>query len=206
MSGAWRCTDDRNDLSAGLSGDPPEQPDDATANAAAKINADTALPPGDPGITDLSVRTWASPARERFSATGGSSTKLAGVAAAPTMYERVGGREFFDALTRRFYDAVAVDPVLRPLYPDDPEEFERAREHLRDFLVQYWGGPETYNETRGAPRLRQRHVPFAIGTAERDAWLTHMTDSVRAASMHPLDEAQMLGYFNSAAAALTNRP
>lgn len=122
------------------------------------------------------------------------------------MYERVGGREFFDTLTRRFYDAVAVDPVLRPLYPDDPEEFERARVHLRDFLIQYWGGPDTYAETRGAPRLRQRHVPFAIGAAERDAWLTHMTDSVRAAEMHPLDEAQMLGYFNSAASALINRP
>jgi len=122
------------------------------------------------------------------------------------MYDRVGGHEFFDDLTRRFYDSVASDQVLRPLYPDDAEGLERARVHLRDFLVQYWGGPETYNETRGAPRLRQRHVPFAIGPAERDAWLTHMTEAVRAAGMRPLDEAQMIGYFNSAAAALTNRP
>jgi len=122
------------------------------------------------------------------------------------MYDRVGGREFFEGLTRSFYDAVADDVVLRPLYPDDADGLELARIHLRDFLIQYWGGPGTYNEKRGAPRLRQRHVPFAIGPAERDAWLEHMNDAVRAAGMHPLDEAQMIGYFNSAAAALTNRP
>lgn len=124
----------------------------------------------------------------------------------PTMYERVGGDAFFDQLTGRFYSAVRQDPVLRPLYPEDDEGFEQARRHLRDFLVQYWGGPDTYNQTRGAPRLRQRHVPFAIGPAERDAWLTHMTDAVRAAKLHPLDEAQMIGYFNAAAATLTNQP
>jgi hemoglobin len=124
----------------------------------------------------------------------------------PTMYERVGGDAFFDALTGRFYSAVRQDPVLRPLYPEDDEGFEQARRHLRDFLVQYWGGPDTYNQTRGAPRLRQRHVPFAIGAAERDAWLTHMTEAVRAAKLHPLDEAQMIGYFNAAAATLTNQP
>lgn len=134
------------------------------------------------------------------------STKLLVVAATTTMYDRVGGAVFFDALTERFYAAVAADPVLRPLYPDDPEAFEAARVHLRDFLVQYWGGPETYNETRGAPRLRQRHFPFAIGPPERDAWLAHMTDAVKAAAMRPLDETQMIGYFNAAAAALTNRP
>lgn len=122
------------------------------------------------------------------------------------MFERVGGEEFFDTLTSRFYGAVSEDPVLRPLYPDDPDEFELARVHLRDFLVQYWGGPDRYNTSRGAPRLRQRHFPFAIGPAERDAWLTHMSDAVRAARMHPLDEAQMLGYFTSAAETLTNRP
>jgi hemoglobin len=124
----------------------------------------------------------------------------------PTMYERVGGDAFFDALTGRFYSAVRQDPVLRPLYPEDDEGFEQARRHLRDFLVQYWGGPDTYNQTRGAPRLRQRHVPFAIGAPERDAWLTHMTEAVRAAKLHPLDEAQMIGYFNAAAATLTNQP
>lgn len=141
-----------------------------------------------------------------FTATPPRSTKLARVPEVPTMYERVGGERFFDALTRRFYDAVAQDPVLRPLYPEDEAGLELARVHLRDFLIQYWGGPDRYNETRGAPRLRQRHVPFAIGPAERDAWLLHMTDAVHRAGAHPLDEAQLIGYFNSAAAALTNRP
>ena len=121
------------------------------------------------------------------------------------MYERVGGDAFFDQLTTRFYSAVRTDPVLRVLYPQDDEEFEQAREHLRDFLVQYWGGPDTYNQTRGAPRLRQRHFPFAIGPAERDAWLAHMIEAVRAAGLRPLDETQMIGYFNAAAGSLTNR-
>lgn len=122
------------------------------------------------------------------------------------MYARVGGEAFFEELTNRFYSAVKDDPVLRRIYPKDDEGFEQARRHLRDFLVQYWGGPDTYNQTRGAPRLRQRHFPFAIGPAERDAWLTHMTEAVRAGNLRPLDEAQMIGYFNSAAAALTNQP
>ena len=122
------------------------------------------------------------------------------------MYQRVGGDAFFDDLTTRFYSAVKTDPVLRAIYPDNDEEFEQARHHLRDFLIQYWGGPDTYNQTRGAPRLRQRHFPFAIGPAERDAWLTHMTQAVRASELRPLDEAQMIGYFNAAAASLTNRP
>ena len=122
------------------------------------------------------------------------------------MYARVGGEAFFEELTNRFYSAVKDDPVLRRIYPEDEDGFEQARRHLRDFLVQYWGGPDTYNQTRGAPRLRQRHLPFAIGPAERDAWLTHMTEAVRAGNLRPLDEAQMIGYFNSAAAALTNQP
>ena len=122
------------------------------------------------------------------------------------MYGRVGGDPFFDELTSRFYAAVKTDPVLRPLYPQDDEEFESARRHLRDFLIQYWGGPEAYNQTRGAPRLRQRHFPFLIGPAERDAWLAHMTEAVRAANLRPLDETQMIGYFNAVAASLTNQP
>lgn len=135
-----------------------------------------------------------------------ASTKLARVSAGSTMFERVGGEKFFDDLTSRFYSDVKADPLLRPLYPSDDDGFESARRHLRDFLIQYWGGPETYNETRGAPRLRQRHVPFPIGPGERDAWLTHMTAAVRAAELRPLDEAQMIGYFNASAATLTNQP
>jgi hemoglobin len=122
------------------------------------------------------------------------------------MYDRVGGDQFFDDLTTRFYDAVDTDPILRPLYPADAEGFEAARRHLRDFLIQFWGGPDTYRTTRGEPRLRQRHVPFSIGTAERDAWVAHMTDAVRAAHLKPLDETQMLGYFAAAATAMINSP
>ena len=138
-------------------------------------------------------------------ATPPSWTKLASVGTGSTMYERVGGDAFFDQLTTRFYSAVRADPVLRDLYPEDEAEFEQARQHLRDFLIQYWGGPDIYNQARGAPRLRQRHFRFAIGPAERDAWLAHMTAAVRAAGLRPLDEAQMIGYFNAAAASLTNQ-
>jgi hemoglobin len=117
------------------------------------------------------------------------------------MYERVGGRAWFDALTQRFYAAVAADPVLRGLYPED---LEPGREHLRDFLIQYWGGPGDYSDARGHPRLRMRHMPFAIGDAERDAWFRHMADAVAAGGLAPDDEAEMLAYFASAATFLVN--
>src|SRR5579862_4859541 len=110
------------------------------------------------------------------------------------MYDRVGGDAFFETLTRRFYDAVAADPVLRPLYPGDDAGLEAARGHLRDFLIQFWGGPDIYRTRRGEPRLRQRHIPFVIGPAERDAWVAHMSDAVRAGGLRPLDETQMLSY------------
>jgi hemoglobin len=118
-----------------------------------------------------------------------------------SMYDRVGGAAWFDALTTRFYDAVAADPVLRPLYPDD---LTAARTHLRDFLIQYWGGPTHYSDARGHPRLRMRHVPFTIGVAERDAWFTHMAAAVGAGGLREDDEAEMLGYFANAATHLMN--
>ncbi len=120
------------------------------------------------------------------------------------MYERVGGAAFFDTLTRRFYANVATDADLAPLYPADPEAFEAARAHLSAFLVQFWGGPATYSEQRGHPQLRMRHAPFAIGPAQRDAWVRHMSDAVRAAGLRGLDEAQMLTYFESAATHMIN--
>ncbi|HMC39752.1 MAG TPA: globin [Acidimicrobiales bacterium] len=122
-----------------------------------------------------------------------------------TLYDRVGGRPFFEALTERFYESVSADPVLARLYPSDPEAFEAARRHLELFLVQYWGGPAQYQEQRGHPRLRQRHAPFVIGPAERDAWVAHMSDAVRAAHLAPLDEMQMLGYLTTAADHLVNQ-
>lgn len=118
------------------------------------------------------------------------------------MYERVGGSAWFGALTTRFYDAVAGDPILRPLYPVD---LTPARDHLCGFLVQYWGGPTDYSAERGHPRLRMRHVGFSIGTSERDAWFAHMSEAVKAAHLDAADEREMLDYFANAAAHLTNR-
>ncbi|MGH9088333.1 MAG: globin [Acidimicrobiales bacterium] len=118
-----------------------------------------------------------------------------------TMYERVGGEEFFRQLIDRFYDGIAADPVLRPLYPDD---LGPSKDHLRMFLEQYWGGPTTYGDERGHPRLRMRHAPFVITIVERDAWLRHMLGAVGAAGMDPADEAEMRSYFEMAATQLVN--
>jgi len=123
-----------------------------------------------------------------------------------TMYDRVGGQAFFEQLTTDFYRAVVDDPLLSVLYPQDREGLEAARLHLEWFLIQYWGGPQTYAERRGAPRLRMRHVRFEIGEAERDAWIRHMTHAVRMGHLRPLDEAQMLGYIDMAAHQLVNFP
>lgn len=122
------------------------------------------------------------------------------------MYDRVGGAPFFEALTQRFYQGVSSDPILRELYPSDAAAFEDSRRWLRDFLIQYWGGPTTYSDERGHPRLRMRHAPFAIGVAERDAWLALMTDAVRQGGLSGLDEVQMLTYFDSASTHMINQP
>jgi hemoglobin len=121
-----------------------------------------------------------------------------------TMYERVGGSAWFTALVERFYRAVATDAVLRPLYPGDAPGLEAAADHLRGFLIQYWGGPPDYSAERGHPRLRMRHGGFRIGAAERDAWYGHMADAVRAGGLDAGDEAEMLDYFAMAATHLIN--
>lgn len=118
------------------------------------------------------------------------------------MYERVGGRPWFTDLVARFYAAVAIDPVLRPLYPED--DLDGARQRLTGFLIQYWGGPADYSAARGHPRLRMRHFPFAIGIPERDAWYRLMAASVRAGGLTPEDEAEMLAYFAHTANFLVN--
>lgn len=120
------------------------------------------------------------------------------------MYDRAGGAPFFERLTRAFYEGVATDPVLRPLYPD--EDLEPARQRLCGFLIQYWGGPSDYSAERGHPRLRMRHAPFVIGSPERDAWLRHMTAAVRQSGLSALDETQMLTYFSASADAMRNAP
>ena len=120
-----------------------------------------------------------------------------------TFFEAVGGEETFNRLVHRFYQGVAEDPLLRPLYPE--EDLGPAEERLRLFLIQYWGGPRTYDDERGHPRLRMRHVPFAIGPAERDRWLTHMRAAI-AASAPPDDvAAELERYFTMAAEAMRNR-
>ena len=119
-----------------------------------------------------------------------------------TLYDAVGGMSFFERLVGLFYEGVANDPVLRPLYPADLEPSTR---HLALFLAQYWGGPTTYDAERGHPRLRMRHAPFAVGPAERDRWLLHMRAAVEATD--PPEEARraLLEYFEMAAEAMRNR-
>jgi hemoglobin len=118
-----------------------------------------------------------------------------------TAYERWGGEPFFDALIDRFYAGVSADPLLRPLYPADLTE---SKAHLALFLAQYWGGPRTYSEQRGHPRLRMRHAPFVIGEAQADAWLRHMTDAVHEAGLDPADQHDLLDYLSMAARSLIN--
>ncbi len=89
------------------------------------------------------------------------------------MFDRVGGAWFFERLVSTFYADVAGDELLAPLYPEAPD-FSGATHRLTMFLVQYWGGPTTYSDERGHPRLRMRHLGFRVGTAERDHWLAHM--------------------------------
>jgi hemoglobin len=119
-----------------------------------------------------------------------------------TVYEAVGGMPFFERLVTRFYEGVATDDVLRPLYPDDLEASSR---HLTLFLAQYWGGPTTYDDERGHPRLRMRHAPFAIGPHERDRWLVHMRAAVDETAPPEPARRALLEYFEMAADAMRNR-
>ena len=121
-----------------------------------------------------------------------------------TFYEAVGGEETFRRLVHGFYQRVAADPELRRVYPS--KDLGPAEEHLRMFLIQYWGGPGTYSERRGHPRLRMRHVRFRIGEAERDAWLSHMRAELDEIALpEPLDR-QLWQYLVMAAHSLVNQP
>jgi len=120
-----------------------------------------------------------------------------------TLYERVGGDPFFFALVERFYAAVEDDALLRPLYPAD---LARPRRRLALFLIQYWGGPHTYNAERGHPRLRMRHLRFPIGPTQRAAWLAHMRAAVESSDASASDAQALLSYFETAATSLMNRP
>jgi hemoglobin len=120
-----------------------------------------------------------------------------------SVYDAVGGEETFRRLVSRFYQEVAKDPELRPVYPS--RDLGPAEEHLRLFLIQYWGGPGTYNELRGHPRLRMRHARFTIGEAERDAWLRHMRTALDELALPEALDAQLWDYLVMAADSLVNQ-
>ena len=125
------------------------------------------------------------------------------VTPAPTsFYDAVGGVPTFRRLVAHFYAGVAEDPVLRPLYPD--ADLSTAETRLRMFLEQYWGGPRTYSDQRGHPRLRMRHVPFVIGTRERDAWLRHMRAAVDSLELPAAADRTLWTYLENAAHSMVN--
>lgn len=119
-----------------------------------------------------------------------------------TLYDRAGGMPFFKALVGRFYEGVATDEVLRPLYPE--ADLAPATRRLTLFLAQYWGGPRTYDEERGHPRLRMRHFPFAIDPLARDRWLVHMRAAIAELAPPPDVAAELERYFAMAAEAMRN--
>ena len=121
-----------------------------------------------------------------------------------TFFEAVGGEPTFRRLVHRFYEGVAQDPSLRPMYPE--EDLGPAEERLTLFLMQYWGGPRTYSENRGHPRLRMRHVPFQVNRAAHDAWLAHMRVAVDELGLAPEHERQLWDYMVYAAASMINTP
>lgn len=121
-----------------------------------------------------------------------------------SFYERVGGSKVFADLVSQFYAQVAVDPILRPMYPES--DMQGAAHRLQMFLEQYWGGPTTYSEERGHPRLRMRHAGFHIASAERDAWLRCMNNAIRGLDLPQDLENEMLAYIQMAANSLVNQP
>jgi hemoglobin len=121
----------------------------------------------------------------------------------PSLYQRAGGTAFFEALVERFYAGVARDPLLRPIYPE--LDLAPAQRRLTLFLIQYWGGPTTYDDERGHPRLRMRHAPFAIGPEARDRWLALMRAALAEMAPPAAVAGELDRYFAGAAEAMRNR-
>jgi hemoglobin len=121
---------------------------------------------------------------------------------AGNFYNQVGGKETFRRLVAKFYEGVATDEVLRPMYPE--EDLGPAAERLQLFLEQYWGGPTTYSEQRGHPRLRMRHNPFKINPLARERWLLHMRAAVDSLELPPMQDAELWAYLDRAATAMLN--
>ncbi len=120
-----------------------------------------------------------------------------------SLYQEVGGSDFFVELVNKFYEGVINDEVIISLYPDRTN-LDGAKERLSLFLIQYWGGPTTYSDERGHPRLRQRHFPFAIGERERDHWLMHMQGAIDAMSTSDSVRTRLSEYMYNAAQHLVN--
>ena len=120
-----------------------------------------------------------------------------------SMWELIGGRATFEKLVREFYVGVATDEVLLPMYPEQPD-LEGAIQRLTGFLEQYWGGPNTYSQERGHPRLRQRHMPFKVNPDARDRWLHHMRNALDTLELPPLYDAEIWAYLDRAAHAMVN--
>lgn len=121
-----------------------------------------------------------------------------------SFYNAIGGHDTFVKLIDVFYDGVANDPDLRPMYPEP--ELDGAKHRLRMFLEQYWGGPTTYSEERGHPRLRMRHVPYSVTPQARDRWLTHMRNALDAVELPPIYDVAFWDYITRAAHAMVNAP
>jgi hemoglobin len=125
-----------------------------------------------------------------------------GDVAGGSFWQQVGGRPTFEKLVRAFYEGVRTDPVLLPMYPE--EDLEGAIHRLTGFLEQYWGGPTTYSQERGHPRLRMRHMPFKVNPEARDRWLAHMRAAVDTLELSPLHEGMLLDYLDRAAHSMVN--
>ncbi|MDN4640223.1 globin [Agreia sp. PsM10] len=143
----------------------------------------------------MSIPSEPSPITLRVSQNGDSALSR-------SFYDEVGGRPTFEKLVRAFYAGVATDPVLVEMYPE--EDHEGAIQRLTGFLEQYWGGPGTYSEERGHPRLRMRHMPFKVNPDARDRWLAHMRVAVDSLELPPLQDATLWGYLDRAAHAMVN--
>ncbi|MCY7412050.1 MAG: globin [Salinibacterium sp.] len=126
-----------------------------------------------------------------------------GEAAQGSFWEQIGGRPTFEKLVRAFYDGIRTDEVLMPLYAEQPE-LEPAIQRLTGFLEQYWGGPGTYSQERGHPRLRMRHAPFKVNPDARDRWLGHMRAALDTLELSPLDDGILWDYLDRAAHAMVN--
>ncbi|MHA3724408.1 globin [Leucobacter sp. HY1910] len=127
----------------------------------------------------------------------------AGGAVTESFWAQVGGTDTFEKITRKFYEGVRQDPIMAPMYPED--DWEGAIWRLRTFLEQYWGGPTTYSDNRGHPRLRMRHQPYPITPAARDRWLHHMYAALDEVALPPIYDEPFRDYIDRAAHSLVNR-